>query len=123
MESAVGLCTAMIADPALKSQQQVFGRVSSAFLPILRNRDIGFDQGLRQRDYLTVIRRETLFSRNLLQGWQYNFTRRGDQLVGGRDPPGGTRGLPACQREHCSTALAKSAEDNCRSTPCGEKDA
>src|ERR1700732_2483201 len=105
----------MVADPSLKGQQQVFGRVSSAFLPVLRGRDIGLHQDLGQRDYLAVICGETLFSRNLLQGWQDNFTWRGDPQVGGRDPPGGARRFPACQREPRSTALAKSAEHICSS--------
>src|SRR6266478_8742775 len=101
----------MVSDPSLKGQQQVFGRISSALLPVLHGRDIGLNHDLGQHDYLAVICRETLFTRNLLQVWQYNFTWRGDQLVGGRGPPGGTRRFPACQREHCSTALANSAED------------
>src|SRR5712671_5407209 len=103
----------MVANPSLKSEEQVFDCISSALFPVLHAGDTGLYQDLRQRDYLAVIYRETLFSRNFLQGGQYNFAWRGYQLAGGRAPPGGARRFPACQREHCSTALAKSAEDTC----------
>src|SRR3984893_1251576 len=91
IEATLECRSTMVTDPSLKGQQQVFGRVSSALLPVFHGRDIGLHQDLGQRDYLLVVRRETLFSRNLFQDGQYNFTWRSDQLVGGSESARGAR--------------------------------
>src|SRR5208337_900690 len=115
VKPSVNCNPSMLAEPPLKSQGQVLGRISSACLPVLHDRDVGLHQDFSQGEEFAVVPRETLFSRNPLQGGQYNFTWWGHQQVGGRTPPGGERRFPPRQREHCSTALANRAEDSCNS--------
>jgi len=66
IEAAMNCLPAMFSNPSLKSEQHVLGGVSAALLPVLCNRDIGFDQNLSRRDDPVVVRREMLFNRNFL---------------------------------------------------------
>jgi hypothetical protein len=66
----------MRANPSPESQQQVLGHLAFALRPVLRCRNIGFHQNLRERNYFPIIGREALFSRNARQRRQANSPGR-----------------------------------------------
>ena len=105
----------MPSDPTFESQHCVFCRIFLALLPVLDGCYPGINQYLEQSECFLFICHETLLEGNGCETWQNNSTLRRDQLLGGKDPPGGRRRLPARQREHCSTAFANSADAICSS--------